>query len=103
MTVDISDFVDLSDIDPIFYERTYWLAPNGDEARGPYSLLRDAMEDQQRAGIGSVVMRRTEYLAAIRPVGGALAMSTMRFADEVVPSPRSTASSSGRARATRSS
>ena len=85
-SIDIADFVDLNEIDPIFYNKTYWLAPDGDEARSPYALLRDAMEDAQRVAIGTVVMRRKQYLAAIRPVGGALAMSTMRFADEVVPS-----------------
>ncbi len=84
--VEIEDFVDLAEIDPIFYDRTYWLAPDGQTATHAYALLRDAMEDEQKVGIGAVVMRRKQYLAAIRPVGGALAMSTMRFADEVVPS-----------------
>jgi DNA end-binding protein Ku len=84
--IEVRDFVDLNDIDPIFYERTYWLAPDGEHAKAAYALLRDAMDDQQRVGIGSVVMRRKQYLAAIRPIGAALAMSTMRFADEVVSS-----------------
>jgi DNA end-binding protein Ku len=85
-SIDIEDFVDLADIDPIFYDHTYWLAPDGKTATHAYALLRDSMEDEQKVGIGAVVMRRKQYLAAIRPVGGALAMSTMRFADEVVPS-----------------
>lgn len=85
-SIDIEDFVELAQIDPIFYDKTYWLAPDGDAATKAYALLRDAMEDEQRVGIGSVVMRKKQYLAAIRPIGGALAMSTMRFADEVVPS-----------------
>ncbi len=85
-TIDIEDFVELAAIDPIFYNHTYWLAPDGDAATKAYALLRDAMEDEQRVGIGTVVMRKKQYLAAIRPVGGALAMSTMRFADEVVAS-----------------
>ncbi len=84
-TIDISDFVDLSDIDPVFYNRTYWLGPDGESARRPYSLLVGAMEDRQRAGIGMVVMRNKQYLAAIRPRDGALAMSTLYFADEMVP------------------
>jgi DNA end-binding protein Ku len=83
--IEISDFVDLGDIDPIYYERTYWLAPDGDQAASSYGLLLAAMEDGERVGIGSVVMRNKQYLAAIRPLDGALAMSTMRFADEVVP------------------
>lgn len=84
-TIDISDFVDLHQIDPIYYERTYWLGPDGEAAERPYRLLLAAMEDEGKAGIGTVVMRKKQYLAAIRPLDGALAMSTMRFADEVVP------------------
>jgi len=84
-TIDISDFVDLGEIDPIYYERTYWLGPDGEAAERPYRLLLAAMESEGKAGIGTVVMRKKQYLAAIRPLDGALAMSTMRFADEVVP------------------
>jgi DNA end-binding protein Ku len=84
-TIDVSDFVDLHQIDPIYYERTYWLGPDGEAAERPYRLLLAAMEDEGKAGIGTVVMRKKQYLAAIRPLDGALAMSTMRFADEVVP------------------
>jgi DNA end-binding protein Ku len=83
-SIDVSDFVPLVDIDPMFYERTYWLAPDGDAAEAAYGLLLAAMIDQERVAIGTVVMRTTQYLAAVRPVDGALAMSTMRFADEVV-------------------
>ena len=82
--VDVSDFVPLEDIDPIYYERTYWLSPDGTGTGRAYGLLCAAMEDRQRVGIGSVVMRNKQYLAAIRPLEGALAMSTLRFADEVV-------------------
>jgi DNA end-binding protein Ku len=84
-TIDITDFVELARIDPIYYERTYWLGPDGEAAERPYRLLLAAMEAEGRAGIGTVVMRKKQYLAAIRPLDGALAMSTMRFADEVVP------------------
>ena len=83
--IDVSDFVPLEDIDPIYYERTYWLAPGDENAANAYQLLLAAMEDRQRVGIGSVVVRNKQYLAAIRPLDGVLAMSTMRFADEVVP------------------
>ena len=81
----MTDFVALDDIDPIYYERTYWLVPDGEAAGRAYRLLLAAMEEEQRVGIGTVVMRNKQYLAAIRPLDGALAMSTMRFADEVVP------------------
>lgn len=84
-TVDIGDFVDLDDVDPIYYDHTYWLAPDGDAAERAYRLLAAAMEAEGKAGIGTVVMRNKQYLAAIRPLDGALALSTMRFADEVVP------------------
>jgi DNA end-binding protein Ku len=83
-SIDVSDFVPLVEIDPMFYERTYWLAPADDAAEAAYGLLLAAMIDQERVAIGTVVMRTKQYLAAVRPVDGALAMSTMRFADEVV-------------------
>ncbi len=83
-TIDISDFVALESIDPIYYEKTYWLVPADEGAQKAYALLATSMDQQQRVGIGTVVIRTKQYLAAIRPLDGALAMSTMRFADEVV-------------------
>jgi DNA end-binding protein Ku len=84
-TVEVGDFVPLDQVDPVYYERTYWLAPDGDSAKEPYQLLLAAMEDRELVAVGTVVMRNKQYLTAIRPLDGALAMSTMRFADEVVP------------------
>jgi DNA end-binding protein Ku len=75
----------LDEVDPIYYERTYWLAPDDDPAKQPYQLLRAAMEDRELVAIGTVVMRNKNHLTAMRPLDAALAMSTMRFADEVVP------------------
>src|SRR5947207_5667940 len=83
-TIDISDFVALEEIDPIYYENTYYLAPDGKGAAKPYNLLLEAMEKKGKAAIGKVVIRTKQYLAAIRPLDGVLALSTMRFADEVV-------------------
>jgi DNA end-binding protein Ku len=83
-TIDVADFVQLDQIDPIYYEKTYWLAADGEGADRPYRLLLAAMDKAQRVAIGSVVMRNKQYLAAVRPLDGALAMSTMHFADEVV-------------------
>jgi DNA end-binding protein Ku len=83
-TVDIEDFVGLDEIDPVYYERTYLLAPDGEGSAKGYALLAAVMNDEQRVGIGKVVMREKQYLAAIRPYGKGLALSTMRFADEVV-------------------
>ncbi|MGH8990803.1 MAG: Ku protein [Acidimicrobiia bacterium] len=85
-TIDIEDFVALEEIDPIYFERTYNLAPDGGEgAQRAYVLLRDSLEDQDKAGIGRVVMRNKQYLTAIRVLDGALALTTMLFHDEVVP------------------
>lgn len=83
--IEVTDFVALDEIDPIFYERTYWLAPDGDPSKKAYQLLLAGMEERQRVAIGTVVMRNKQYLVAVRPLEAALAMSTMRFADEVVP------------------
>ncbi|MCU1395962.1 MAG: Ku protein [Ilumatobacteraceae bacterium] len=83
--IEVTDFVALGDIDPIYYERTYWLVPVDESAAKPYLLLLAAMEARDRAAIGTVAMRNKEYLTAVRPLDGALVMSTMRFADEVVP------------------
>jgi DNA end-binding protein Ku len=84
-TIDIEDFVSLDEIDPIFYDNTYYLAPDDSEgARKAYALLLKAMEDQGKVAIGRLVMRNKQYLAAIRPLDGALAVSTMRFHDEVM-------------------
>jgi DNA end-binding protein Ku len=84
-TIDVTDFVELAAIDPIYYANTYWLGTDGEGGARAYRLLLEAMEKKQRVAIGTVVMRNKQYLAAIRPLEGALAMSTMRFADEVVP------------------
>jgi DNA end-binding protein Ku len=83
--IEVTDFVDLAAVDPIYYERTYWLGPADDAGKAAYQLLLAAMEAKEKVAIGTVVMRNKQYLAAIRPLDGALAMSTMRFADEVVP------------------
>ena len=86
-TIDIEDFVALDDIDPIYYDSTYYLAPEkkSEGAQKAYVLLRKAMEDQKKVAIGRLVMRTKQYLAAIRPVEEALAVSTMLFHDEIVP------------------
>ena len=82
-SLDIHAFVRLSEIDPIYYQKTYYLAPGSDETKKTYALLRDAMADADRAAIGTLVMRGKEYLTAIRPDGDLLVLETMFFADEV--------------------
>ena len=81
--LDIEDFVDLSDIDPVVWDTTYYLGPDGDAAERPYELLRRAMVNTGKVAIGRFVMRDKQYLATIRPVGELLGLSTMHFADEV--------------------
>jgi DNA end-binding protein Ku len=83
-TIDIEDFVDLEEIDPIYYDHPYYLAPDTGAAKA-YQLLVDAMEDSAKVAIARVVIRSKEQLVAIRPREGVLAMETMLFADEVVP------------------
>ena len=83
-TIDIEDFVDLEEIDPIYYDHPYYLAPDTGAAKA-YQLLVDAMEDAGKVAIARVVIRSKENLVAIRPRDGVLAMETMLFADEVVP------------------
>src|ERR1700704_4788791 len=82
--IEIEEFVDLDDIDPIYFEQPYSLVPDkrGDK---PYALLVDAMKSLNKVAIGRVVMRSKERLVAIRPLEGALCVETMRYADEVVP------------------
>jgi DNA end-binding protein Ku len=81
--IEITDFVDLDDIDPVFYRTTYYLAPEGNGSDRPYALLRKAMKESRKVGIATMVMRNKEYLVAIRPEGDVLALETMFFADEV--------------------
>jgi DNA end-binding protein Ku len=81
-SLDIHTFVDLDEIDAIYFDKTYFLGP-GKEAAKPYVLLRDAMERSGKAAIASFVMRGKEYLAAVRADGGLLALETLFFADEV--------------------
>ncbi|MFL5359590.1 MAG: Ku protein [Myxococcales bacterium] len=82
-SIDIEDFVDLSQIDPIYYERTYFLLPDKG-AQKPYALLLEAMRKTGRVGIARFVLRTKQYLCAVRPMGKALALSTMLYHDEVV-------------------
>ncbi len=81
-TIDIEEFVELAEIDPIYYDATYWIAPDKATIK-PYALLLKAMEASGKVGIARFVMRSKQYLCAVRPDGGHLALSTMIYADEV--------------------
>ena len=83
-SIDIEDFVNLADIDPVYYDHPYYLVPDKGSAKA-YGLLLDAMRESGKVAIAKVVIRSKEQLVAIRPApGGVLMMETMIFADEVV-------------------
>src|SRR3954453_17683082 len=84
-TIDIEEFVDLEQIDPIYYDHPYYLVPDKGAAKA-YKLLLDAMKDAGKVAVARVVIRSKENLVAIRPLDGVLTMETMLFADEVIPS-----------------
>lgn len=83
-SIEILDYVDQDQIDPLHYDRPYHLGPDGEHATKPYRLLTDAMEAAGRVAIARFVMRDKEHLAALRARNGRLVLSTMHFADELV-------------------
>jgi DNA end-binding protein Ku len=83
-TIDVSRFVKAEEVDPVYFDRTYYLVPGGTEAqRRPYALLLEAMRDEGVIGIGSFVLAGKEKLAAVRPKGDALALETLFVAEDV--------------------
>jgi DNA end-binding protein Ku len=83
-SIEIEDFVDLDQIDPVHYERPYYLVPERGAAKA-YALLLQAMKDSNKVAIARLVLRTKQYLAAIRPMGDVLCLETLLFYDEVVP------------------
>jgi DNA end-binding protein Ku len=84
--IDIEEFVDLRDVDPVYFEKSYYVAPGrGAGAEKPYALLLRALERRGRAGIGRFVLRTKPHLVAVRPMNGAIALETLFFGDEVRP------------------
>jgi DNA end-binding protein Ku len=82
-TIDIEGFVNLTEIDPIYFRTAYYLAPGSEAGIKAYQLLREAMQTADKIGIASFVMRDKEYLAAIRPMTDVLVLETLYFADEI--------------------
>jgi DNA end-binding protein Ku len=82
-SIEIEAFVQLDEIDPIYFQKTYWLAPADEEHAKPYQLLLAAMKRTGRAGIALFVMRGKQYLTAVRPDEDILALETLSFADEI--------------------
>ncbi|KOG37274.1 non-homologous end joining protein Ku [Streptomyces resistomycificus] len=82
-TIDISDFVDLADIEPVYFNRTYYIAPRGKEYTKVYELLRAALAEADKVGIATFVMRGKQYLTALRAEDDILVLQTLHWADEV--------------------
>lgn len=82
-TFDLVQFVDYCEIDPIYFEKPYYVVPDGDLAEDAYRVLRDALRSTKKMGVGQFVMRGREYIAALKPCGDGMLIETLRFADEV--------------------
>jgi DNA end-binding protein Ku len=82
-TIEITDFVELSEIDPMYFDRPYYVLPQAGASK-PYRLLVEAMTRSKRVGLARIVMHEKEHLAALRPLNGMLCIETMHFADEIV-------------------
>ncbi|EME61631.1 Ku protein [Amycolatopsis decaplanina] len=82
-SLDIESFVELDAIDPMFFDKTYWLAPAKDEFERPYALLLEAMDSSGKAGIAKFVMRGREYLALVRSGDGVMVLNTLHFAADL--------------------
>jgi DNA end-binding protein Ku len=84
--IDIEEFVDLGDVDPVYFEKSYYVAPRREAgAEKPYALLLRTLERSGRAGVGRFVLRTKPHLVAVRPMNGVLALETLFFGDEVRP------------------
>ena len=82
-TIEVTDFVELADIDPIYFDKPYFLAPHGKNGDRAYELLRQVMAETNKVAIATFVMREKQYLVAVRPEKSALVLETLLFADEV--------------------
>ena len=82
-TIDLMQFVDHCEIDPIYFDKPYYVVPDGELAEEAYGVLRDALRATGKMGLGQFVMRGREYVVALKPCGAGLLLETLRFADEV--------------------
>ena len=82
-TVDLVEFVDMRDIDPMYYDKPYFVVPADDLAEEAYVVIRDALKDSKKVGIGQLAMRGQEYVVALKPCGRGMLLETLRYADEV--------------------
>ena len=82
-TIDLVQFVEHCEIDPRYFDRPYYLVPDGDGSEEAFSVLRDALREAERVGLGQMTMRGAEHLVALKPCGRGILLETLRFADEV--------------------
>ena len=82
-TLDLIQFVKQGEIDPIWFDRPYYVVADGELAEEAYGVMRDALRESGRLGLGQFVMRNREYVAALKPCGNGLLLETLRYADEV--------------------
>jgi DNA end-binding protein Ku len=82
-TIDLVQFVDVDELDPRYYERPYYMRPGNDVSIEGFQIIREALRDERKVGIGQMTMRGQEYLVAIRPFDRGLLLETLRYADEV--------------------
>ena len=82
-TLELSQFVDLSDIDPIYYDKPYFVVPADDLAEEAFVVLREALKRTKKVGIGQLAMRGQEYVVSLKPCGRGMVLETLRYADEV--------------------
>jgi DNA end-binding protein Ku len=81
-SVDIAQFIELNEIDPIYFERTYYIEPDGVGVK-PFYLLKNSLEESGKVAIGKISLRQKEHLCCVRPYGQGLVISTMNYADEI--------------------
>src|SRR5215204_7114536 len=82
-TLDLSQFVDMADIDPIYYDKPYYVVPADDLAEEAFIVVREALRKSKKVGIGQLAMRGQEYVVALKPCGRGMLIETLRYADEV--------------------
>jgi DNA end-binding protein Ku len=82
-TLDLSQFVEMSDIDPIYYDKPYYVVPADDLAEEAFIVVREALRKSKKVGIGQLAMRGQEYVVALKPCGRGMLIETLRYADEV--------------------
>ena len=83
-TLELTQFVDAHEIDPLYYERPYYVVPADDLAEEAFVVLREALRDTKKVGLGQLAMRGREYVVSLKPCGRGILLETLRYADEVV-------------------